>query len=98
LIESLWPVLQRLHPAGQFAVGQNSGICWRHTDPPLRGCIVPEWFYVPDVPPILAGQVRRSYVMGQELIPPLVVVEFCSGAVNKRGHYPLAPLGIELGI
>lgn len=47
---------------------------------------------------MLAGQVRRSYVMGQELIPPLVVVEFCSGAVNKRGHYPLAPLGIELGI
>ncbi len=53
---------------------------------------------MPDVPPMLAGQVRRSYVMGQELIPPLVVVEFCSGAVNKRGHYPLAPLGIELGI
>jgi|SRR5579871_76978 len=79
LTESLWPVLQRLHPDGQFAVGQNSGIYWRHTDPPLRGCLAPDWFYVPDVPPMLEGQVRRSYVLWQELIAPMLVIEFCSG-------------------
>ncbi|HTU94109.1 MAG TPA: Uma2 family endonuclease [Gemmataceae bacterium] len=148
LTESLWPVLQRLHPDGQFAVGQDSGIYWRNTDPPLRGCLAPDWFYVPNVPPMLEGQVRRSYVMWQELEHPRLVVEYVSGdgseerdrtpgkgkfwiyerricagyyaiyevdlervevwrlaggdyelvGANERGHYPIAPLGIELGI
>lgn len=148
LTESLWPVLQRLHPDGQFAVGQNSGIYWRHMDPPLRGCLAPDWFYVPDVPPMLEGQARRSYVMWQELESPRLVIEFVSGdgreerdrtpgegkfwiyerrihagyyaiyevdpgrvevwrlaggvyepvAANERGHYPIAPMDIELGI
>ena len=148
LTESLWPVLQRLHPDGQFAVGQNSGIYWRHTNPPLRGCLAPDWFYVPDVPPMLDEQVRRSYVLWQEMIPPLLLIEFSSGdgsterdrtpnegkfwiyerrirpayyaiyefdpgrvavyqmvgwsfqplVANERGHYPIEPLGIELGI
>lgn len=79
LTESLWPVLQRLHPNGQFAVGQDSGIYWRHTDPPLRGCVAPDWFYVPNVPPMLEGRVRRSYVMWQEQEPPRLVIEFVSG-------------------
>jgi Uma2 family endonuclease len=148
LTESLWPVLQRLHPDGRFAVGQDSGIYWRNTDPPLRGCLAPDWFYVPDVPATLNGQVRRSYVMWQELESPRLVVEFVSGdggeerdrtpeegkfwiyehrihagyyviyevdpgrvevwrlaggvyepvAANERGHFPIAPMGIELGI
>ncbi|MHB1422116.1 MAG: Uma2 family endonuclease [Gemmataceae bacterium] len=148
LTESLWPVLQRLHPDGQFAVGQNSGIYWRNTDPPLQGCLAPDWFYVPDVPPMLHGQPRRSYVMWQELESPRLAIEFVSGdgreerdrtpgegkfwiyerriragyyaiyevdpervevwrlaggayelvAANERGHYPIAPMGIELGI
>lgn len=148
LTESLWPVLQRLHPDGQFAVGQDSGIYWRNTDPPLRGCVAPDWFYVPDVPPMLEGRVRRSYVMWQELEPPQLVIEFVSRdgreerdrtpskgkfwiyerrihaayyaiyevdlervevwrlvgghyelvAANERGHYPIEPMGIELGI
>jgi Uma2 family endonuclease len=148
LTESLWPVLERLHPDGRFAVGQNSGIYWRHTDPPLRGCVAPDWFYVPNVPPMLQGEVRRSYVMWQELEPPQMVIEFVSGdgseerdrtpgegkfwiyerrihasyyaiyevdrervevwrltggvyepvVANERGHYSIAPLGIELGI
>ena len=148
LTESLWPVLQRLHPDGQFAVGQDSGIYWRHTDPPLRGCLAPDWFYVPDVPPMLEGKVRRSYVLWQEEESPQLVVEFVSGdgskerdrtpnegkfwiyerriragyyaiyevdpgrvevwrmagtayelvPANERGHYPIASMGIELGI
>jgi Uma2 family endonuclease len=79
LTESLRPLLQQLHPDGQFAIGQDSGIYWRNTDPPLRGCLAPDWFYVPDVPPMLEGQVRRSYVMWQELESPRLVVEFVSG-------------------
>ncbi|MGH7224338.1 MAG: Uma2 family endonuclease, partial [Gemmataceae bacterium] len=89
-----------------------------------------------------------SYVLWQEMLPPLLLIEFCSGdgsaerdrtpnegkfwiyerrirpayyaiyefdpghvevyqmvgwdfqalAANERGHYPIAPLGIELGI
>src|SRR5262249_4680216 len=62
LTDSLWPLLQRLHPDGQFAVGQSSGIYWRHTSPPLEGCKAPDWFYVPGVPPTVDGNYRRSYV------------------------------------
>src|SRR5438552_3102037 len=75
LTDSLGPVLQRRHPDGRYAVGMNSGIYWRVTDPPLDGCRAPDWFYVPDVPPDLEGRTRRSYVLWQELIAPLVILE-----------------------
>lgn len=78
LTDSIWPVLEKLHPDGQFAVGQDSGIYWRITDPPLRGAISPDWYYVPDVPPTLEGEMRRSYVMWEEIVPPLLVIEFVS--------------------
>lgn len=79
LTDSILPVLHTLHPDDQFAIAQDSGIYWRVTDPPLRGCVAPDWFYVPGVPPMLEGQYRRSYVLWQELIPPLIVIEFASG-------------------
>ena len=63
LTESIWPILKKLHPDGQFAVGQDSGIYWRLVDPPEKGAIAPDWFYVPNVPPTLDGAMRRSYVM-----------------------------------
>src|SRR5688572_33093743 len=53
LTESIWPVLQRKHPDSHFAIGQDSGIYWRETEPPARGAISPDWYYVPDVPPLL---------------------------------------------
>lgn len=79
LTECLLPRLHELHPDGQFCIGQDSGIYWRHTQPPLDGCKAPDWFYVPGVPPMLGGQFRRSYVLWQEAVRPLVVVEFVSG-------------------
>ncbi len=80
LTSSILPVLSALHPDGQFAIGQNSGIYWWITDPPLKGCKAPDWFYVPGVPPLLVqGAARRSYVLWQEIIPPLVILEFVSG-------------------
>jgi Uma2 family endonuclease len=66
LTDSIQPVLRARHPDGQYCIGQNSGIYWWHTDPPLRGCKAPDWFYVPGVPPTLGGEVRGSYVMWQE--------------------------------
>lgn len=79
LTDSISPVLQQLHPSGDYCIGQDSGIYWRLTDPPERGAEAPDWFYVPNVPPTLDGQLRRSYVMWQEIVAPLIVLEFVSG-------------------
>lgn len=155
LTSSIRPVLDQLHPDGQYAIGQDCGIYWRLTDPPERGAEAPDWFYVPNVSPLLNGQVRRSYVMWKEIMVPLIAIEFVSGdgaeerdatspfdgderepgkfwvyeqairipvyaiyevqqasvevyeliatryqrvPPNQRGHYPIAPMGVELGI
>ncbi len=79
LTESIRPVLDRVHPEGDYCIGQDSGIYWRLTDPPQRGAEAPDWFYVGNVPPTLDGQARRSYVLWQEIIPPQIVIEFVSG-------------------
>ncbi|MBH8577720.1 Uma2 family endonuclease [Nostocaceae cyanobacterium CENA369] len=148
LTDSIEPILQKLHPDGQYCIGQDSGIYWRITEPPERGAEAPDWFYVPNVPSTLNGQVRRSYVLWQEYVAPLIVLEFVSGdgteerdktpitgkfwvyeqairvpyygiyevkkasvevyqllrgeyelvPANDRGHYPIEPMGVELGI
>lgn len=79
LTDCLLPRLHVLHPDGQFAVCCDVGIYWSHTPPDvLQGCKAPDWFYVPGVPPMLHGEVRRSYVMWQEQAVPLILVEFVS--------------------
>ncbi|MEM8639732.1 MAG: Uma2 family endonuclease [Cyanobacteria bacterium P01_G01_bin.54] len=79
LTDSLQPVLAALHTDGRYAIGQDCGIYWRLTNPPERGAEAPDWFYVPNVPPLLDGQRRRSYVLWQETVAPLIVIEFVSG-------------------
>jgi Uma2 family endonuclease len=154
LTSSILPVLDALHPDGQYAIGQDSGIYWRLIDPPERGAEAPDWFYVGNVPPLLNGVRRRSYVLWKEIVAPLIAIEFTSGdgseerdatpagseggkagkfwvyeqavripfyaiyevekasvvvyqlvngryqlcPANDRGHYPIPPLGLELGI
>jgi len=155
LTDSITPVLEERHPDNHYCVGQDLGIYWRLTDPPEKGAEVPDWFYVPNVPPTLKGKTRRSYVLWKEYIAPLIVLEFVSGngeeerdqtppsqgedgkagkfwvyeqairvpyygiyevskaqvevyylvdstyrlmPANERGHYPIASLGVELGI
>ncbi len=158
LTDSIGPVLQQLHPDGQYAIGQDCGIYWREADPPEKGAEAPDWFYVPNVPPKLDGQIRRSYVLWREFIIPLIALEFASGdgseerkqtplsrseegevtkpgkfwvyeriigipyygiyeinngklevyilvggryqklTPNERGHYPIPPMGVELGL
>ncbi len=79
LTDSIQPLLKKLHPDGQYCIGQDSGIYWQlHADPPEKGAVTPDWFYVPNVLPI-NGQMRRSYVMWREIVAPLIVVEFVSG-------------------
>lgn len=63
LTDSIKPVLDQLHPDGQYCIGQDSGIYWRITEPPERGAEAPAWFYVPNVSPLLDGRMRRSYVL-----------------------------------
>jgi Uma2 family endonuclease len=79
LTDSLESLLQKKHPDGQYAIGQDSGIYWRITEPPEKGAEAPDWFYVPNVPPTLNGETRRSYVLWQEFIAPLIILEFVSG-------------------
>ncbi|MUG95394.1 Uma2 family endonuclease [Scytonema sp. UIC 10036] len=79
LTDSIKPVLETLHPDGQYCIGQDSGIYWRLIDPPERGAEAPDWFYVPNVPPTLNGKMRRSYVLWKEYVAPLIAIEFVSG-------------------
>jgi Uma2 family endonuclease len=79
LTSSIRPVLEQLHPDGRYCIGQDSGIYWRSIDPPERGAEAPDWFYVPNVAPLLDGKYRRSYVMWKEIVAPLIAIEFVSG-------------------
>ncbi|MDJ0675442.1 MAG: Uma2 family endonuclease [Calothrix sp. MO_167.B42] len=84
LTDSIEPILQQRHADGQYCIGQDSGIYWRITDPPERGAEAPDWFYVPNVPPMLDGQIRRSYVLWREHIAPLIALEFVSGSGKEE--------------
>ena len=158
LTDSIGQILQQRHPDGQYAIGQDCGIYWRETEPAEQGAEAPDWFYVPNIPPNIDGQIRRSYVLWREHIAPLIALEFASGngdeerdrtplsrsdegvvtkpgkfwvyervmripyygiyqvnngrlevyrlidgyyqllELNQRGHFPIAPLGVELGL
>ncbi|MGB3267730.1 MAG: Uma2 family endonuclease [Microcoleus sp.] len=148
LTDAVTPLLQQRHPDNQYCIGQDCGIYWRLTEPADRGAEAPDWFYVPNVSPLVDGKIRRSYVMWYEVVAPLIVIEFVSRdgseerdatpktgkfwvyeqalrvpfyaiyevslasvevynlvagkyqlvPANDRGHYPIGPLGVELGI
>ena len=84
LTSSIAPILQKLHPDGQYCIGQDSGIYWRMMEPPEKGAEAPDWFYVPNVPPMLDGEYRRSYVLWKEYVAPLIAIEFVSGNGNEE--------------
>lgn len=91
LTDSIGPVLQRLHPDGQYCIGQDCGIYWRETEPPEKGAEAPDWFYVPNVPPKLRGVIRRSYVLWREFLAPRIALEFASGdGSEERDKTPLS--------
>ncbi|MUG92944.1 Uma2 family endonuclease [Scytonema sp. UIC 10036] len=91
LTDSIGPVLEKIHPDGQYAIGQDCGIYWRETDPPEKGAEAPDWFYVGGVPPTINGEIRRSYVLRLEYIRPLIALEFASGdGSEERDTTPLS--------
>lgn len=79
LTECLLPRLRDLFLDGQYTIGHDSFIYWRNVLPPGDGSKAPDWFLVTGVPPMLDGDFRRSYVVWQEIVKPLLVVEFVSG-------------------
>ena len=79
LTSSITPILEKLHPDGRYCIGQDSGIYWRLMEPPEKGAEAPDWFYVPNVLPMLDGEYRRSYVLWKEYVAPLIAIEFVSG-------------------
>jgi Uma2 family endonuclease len=84
LTSSIAPVLEKLHPDGHYCIGQDSGIYWRMMEPPEKGAEAPDWFYVPNVSPLLDGEYRRSYVMWKEFVAPLIAIEFVSGSGKEE--------------
>jgi Uma2 family endonuclease len=93
LTDAIRPLLQQRHRDGQYCIGQDCGIYWNLeaslSDTPTRGAIAPDWFYVPNVSPLINGQIRRSYVLWREILPPLIVVEFVSGdGTEERDRTP----------
>jgi hypothetical protein len=151
LTHTITPLLEQLHPDGNYCLGRDCGIYWRlpeHPESLEKGAVAPDWFYVPHVPTTIDGQVRRSFVMWKETIEPVIALEFVSGngeeerdktpvkgkfwiyeraiqipfygiyevnkaqiemyqlvngryqkmTPNQRGHYPIVPLKVELGI
>src|SRR5262249_55135776 len=91
LSDVLLPVLSRLHPDENYFVGADTGIYWYHAKPdPLDGCKSPDWYYVPNVPRLYEGELRKSYVQFTERMNPLVVIEYVSGnGDEERDTTPL---------
>ena len=91
LTSSIEPILQKIHPDGRYCIGQDSGIYWHLTEPLEKGAEAPDWFYVPNVAPLLDGEYRRSYVMWKEIVAPLIAIEFVSG--NGSDERDATPAG-----
>ncbi len=84
LTSAIRPRLDVAHPAGDFAIGEDTGIYWKTTTDPLQGCKAPDWFYVSGCRPIPPGEFRRSYVLWDEGVAPTLVVEFVSGSGSEE--------------
>ncbi|MBD2214396.1 Uma2 family endonuclease [Nostoc linckia FACHB-104] len=78
LTDSISQVLRKRHSDRQYFTGQHCPVYWR-CDPPERDAVIPSWFYVPNVPPMLNGHIRQFYMLWQESITPLIILEFVSG-------------------
>ncbi len=89
MTETILPRLRQVHPDGDFFIGQDNGIYWALTDPPLQGCKSPDWYYVPGVPQLLDGEMRRSYVLWKEKVRPYLILEYASeDGAEERDRTP----------
>lgn len=89
LFDGMMPYLDSLLPDGNYFLGSDQGIYWRRTQEPLDGCKAPDFVYVPGVPKLLNGMLRRSYVLWQEKVHPRLVIEYVSGSgAEERDDTP----------
>lgn len=89
LTDSLLPQADRLFPQGDYFIGADCGIYWRLTDPPAKGVKAPDWFFVADATRLLDGQMRRSFVLWEEGVAPLIVLEYVYGdGAEERDRTP----------
>ncbi len=84
LSEALEPVLRKRNPEGDYFIGQDCGLYWEKTVPPGLGCKAPDWFLVLDVPRLLDGMMRRSYVLWQEMVSPFMILEYASDGGDEE--------------
>lgn len=92
LSDSIQPILKKIHSNRQYCIGQDCRIYWGLTDPPERGVTTPDWFYIPNVPPLFKGKFRQSYFLWQEYLAPLIVLEFLFDDGSKeRDKTPVLP-------
>ncbi len=93
LTDSITLILKQLHPDGNYCIGRDCGIYWRLPEPPEapeKGAEAPDWFYIPNIPPTINGEVRRSFVLWQETAIPFIALEFVSGnGSEERDQTPV---------
>ncbi len=91
LIDTVRPHLDRLHPDGKYLAVTDMGIYFKITDPPLKGCHCPDFFYVPGVEPIPPDSIiRNSYVMWYDRISPRLLIELISD-LSRGTEYDRTP-------
>ena len=89
LTESLSPLLSQLFPEDRYFIGADVGIYWRLVEERLRGAKSPDWYLVTEVPNLLDGEFRRSYVLWQEQRLPLILLEFApSDSTEEHDRTP----------
>ncbi len=79
LTGSIEPLLRQRHPDDQYYLGQDTALFFRIRDADIATAVAPDWYYVPGVSPLYEGEVRRSYILWQDMIVPLIVLEYVSG-------------------
>src|SRR5262249_38687767 len=89
LTDSLLPRADRLFPQSDYFIGEDCGIYWRMSDTPTNGVKAPDWYFVADAPRLLDGKMRRSFVLWEEGVAPLIVLEYVYGdGAEERDHTP----------
>jgi hypothetical protein len=78
LKDSALSVLRKLHPDGRFCVTHDTAIYFR-TDTARRStAVVPDWCYVPGLSMLTDDGPRPSFLMWQESVLPVLLLEYIS--------------------
>src|SRR5206468_13030227 len=79
LTASGWPMFNQVFGADKFCASHDMAVYWDLTPDRVARANVPDWCLVPNVSPMPKGLVRRSFVVWEEEIKPLIALEYVSG-------------------